>query len=163
MNADPAITAPASIQADPATRADTHMNRLHHRSHRGGSGVKSPQVLWLCLSPCGVRHDFTGSQQASVMPAGMAWMPLPRGGTYWAASGWAGGHMATGVPGQTVVSAMIRWAGVGLMPVWPGLRGGNWRRAAGHATVRPQMGNEHDARRHAHMRSLLDQVSARSP
>jgi hypothetical protein len=46
------------------------------------SGMPSSaiQVLWLCLSPCGVRPGLTGSQQASGVSSGMAWVPLPRGG-----------------------------------------------------------------------------------
>ena len=41
---DTAAAATYSIQGYPAARVDMHLNRLHHRSHRGGQGFKSPQL-----------------------------------------------------------------------------------------------------------------------
>ncbi len=70
MNADSAITAPAGIQADPAARADTHMNRLHHRSHRGvrGSNPSAPPKTAgnrpVDLSSALPRRSFVGGSLA---------------------------------------------------------------------------------------------------
>jgi hypothetical protein len=55
------------------------------------------QVLWLWRKPCGVRPGLTGSQQASGVPSGMAWMPRPRGGVKGSAPG---GWVATWRPGR---------------------------------------------------------------
>ena len=88
------------------------------------------QVLWLWRKPCGVRPGLIGSQQASGVSSGMAWMPLPRGGAYCVVPGWAGGHMATGTPGQTVASAMTSRAGrLGAGSNRPSQAGRNTRRA----------------------------------
>lgn len=85
------------------------------------------QVLWPCLSPCGVRPGLMGSQQTSGISSGMAWIPRPQGGVY-AAPGWACDQAATGTPGQVVASAMTRRAGR-LDVTW-------WRPGSGVMRVR---------------------------
>jgi hypothetical protein len=96
------------------------------------SGIPSSaiQVLWLCLSPWGVRPGLIGSQQVSGVSSGMAAIPLPRGIVNSVPLPWAIGHAAMGVPGQTVASAMTSRAGrPGAGSCRPSQAGRNTRRA----------------------------------
>jgi hypothetical protein len=68
-------------------------------------------VLWLCLSPCGVRPNLTGSQHTSGVSSGIFSIPRPRGGVNSTVPGRAEGQVAAGTPGHAEASAMTSRAG----------------------------------------------------